>query len=150
MKILQSQREQAKLELRKKNLNKLLMERRMLQTHQMELSQPNDMKVQEEKEAIEVERKLGHLSLSKHCNNKNKRQKKCWNSKSIKHFKERCSYLRCFFCHKKGHIKKVCFFKKMMEQIKWIENLKKKKEHKKKLKKKKDKPKERTSPHIQD
>ena len=139
-KILQNQRQQAKLELRKKNINQILMEKRMFQAHQKELSQPIEIEVPEVKEEIEVERRLGHLSLSKHCNNKKKRQKKCWNCKSTKHFKERCPYLRCFFCHKKGHIKKVCFFKKLMEQIKWMENLKKKKEHKKKLKKKKDKP----------
>ena len=114
-KIIQNQRQKTKLELRKKKLNQILMEKRMFQAHQMKLFQPNETKVQEEKEAIEVERKLGHLNLSKHCNNKKKRQKKCWNSKSTKHFKERCPYLHYFFCHKKGNIKKVCFFKKMMD-----------------------------------
>ena len=102
-KILQNQRQQAKLELRKKNINQILMEKRMFQAHQKELSQPIEIEVPEVKEEIEVERRLGHLSLSKHCNNKKKRQKKCWNCKSTKHFKERCPYRRCFFVKKKPH-----------------------------------------------
>ena len=50
-KILQNQRQQAKLELRKKNINQILMEKRMFQAHQKELSQPIEIEVPEVKEA---------------------------------------------------------------------------------------------------
>ena len=56
------------------------------------------------------------LELSK-CKRRRKHcRKKCWNCRSSSHFKNKCPYLRCFFCHKMGHLKKNCHLK-MLEYI---------------------------------
>ena len=79
-------------------------------------------KLQEGKEdkSLKIEnedpRDIKGLDLSKHLKRKKKSRKRCWIWRSPTHFKNRCPYIRCFWCHKLGHTKAICHMK-MIEYI---------------------------------
>ena len=138
--IQKNKRQLTKLKLKKENINQILIEKRMSQAYQMELSQPIEIEAPEEKEVIKVvEREdLATKTYPSIVITKRKDRKNVGPVKAPITSKRDAPTYAVFFCHKKDHIKKVCFFKKPMEQIKLMENLKKKKEHKKKLKREED------------
>ena len=56
-------------------------------------------------------RDIKGLDLTKHLKRKKKSRKRCWICRSPIHFKNRCPYIRCFWCHKLGHTKATCDLK---------------------------------------
>ena len=130
---------EARLRRRKENIQKLLLHKRISQATKMESPQQKEDTIPEVIEVEEVTGMKGYPNLSSyHRKTKKKSKKRCWKCKSTSHFKKNCPNLRCFYCHKLGHIKAVCFFKKIMELCQRLDMLHKKKEHKKKVKQKKD------------
>ena len=119
MKYHQEKRRQTK---RKHLIQEHLMQRRNLFANQDMKQLDQIQKLQEGKEdknlKIENEdpRDIKGLDQTKHLKRKKKSRKRCWICRSPTHFKNRCPYIRCFWCHKLGHTKATCHLK-MIEYI---------------------------------
>ena len=122
LKKVKDSAEKRHLKIRKERLQTESMSRRKLFAanvgeFDIQINEPKEVK----EDSIYDKMKEGpsvnaHLELSK-CKRRRKHcRKKCWNCRSSSHFKNRCPYLRCFFCHKMGHLKKNCHLK-MLEYI---------------------------------
>ena len=114
--------EKRKLSKRKNQIQMVLMQRRNLFANQNGEQMEQNHKPQEDKEDMildsreEDPRGIKGLNLSKHYKKRKKSKKRCWICKSPTHFKNRCPYIRCFWCHKTGHIKTNCHMK-MIEYV---------------------------------
>ena len=98
------------------------MQRRNLFANQDMKQLVQNQKLQEVKEDINMDieyedpRDIKGLDLSKHLKRKKKSRKRCWICRSPAHFKNRCPYIRCSWCHKLSHTKATCHMK-MIEYI---------------------------------
>ena len=102
---------EAKFRRRKENLQKLLLHKRISQSTKMESPEQKEEKIPEVIEVEEITGIKGYPNLSSYHRKKKSKKRFC-KCKSTSHFKKNCPELRCFYCHKLGHIKAVCFFKK--------------------------------------
>ena len=129
--------------LRRKNrLNKILTEKRMNAHHKDQAHQKGFIDLEEE-EKKEGEEEKGHMDLNKHYKkSKRKSRKKCWNCKSAYHFRDHCPYIRCFHCHRLGHVKANCFMYRIQKLLKALEKQEKRKQKRRNQKAQKQKERE--------
>ena len=104
---LKNSAEKRRLDTRKKKLEAILTSKRLLFANNISenVGQPNNS--EEAKEVKEDQGNIGRLDLSSHKKRRKLSRKKCWICRPTSHFKNKCPYIRCFFCHKKGHMKKI-------------------------------------------
>ena len=113
--------EKRKLSRRKRNIEEIKSKKRIL------LSSPEEGKVAKLNEAledIEVEenpRGKGWLNLSSHKRRRKRSKKRCWLCRSSSHFKSKCPFIKCFYCHQFGYMKINCH-KRMIEYMFYREN----------------------------
>ena len=107
---------------RKNKIQRILMQRRNLFAKSNGEQMDQNHKPQEVKEDIVLEYKeeeprvIKGLDLTKHYQKRKKSKKRCWICRSPTHFKNRCPHIRCFWCHKFGHVKANCHMK-MIEYV---------------------------------
>ena len=115
--------EKKKLKRRRNAIQDILMMKRNLFAKPNEEQAIQNSNPQEASEDINLDieeedpRGIKGLDLSK-CHKKRKRnsRKRCRICKSYNHFKSRCPFIRCFWCHLLGHTKANCHLK-MIEYI---------------------------------
>ena len=99
----------------------ILMQKRNPFANQIGEKVEQNNKPQEDEEEIFIEksedpRGIKGLELSKHSKKRKKSRRRCWICRSPTHYKNRCPFIRCFWCHKLGHTKANCHMR-MIEYI---------------------------------
>ena len=113
--------EKRKINKKKQNIQMILMQKRNLFANQIGEKVEQNNKPQEEEEEIFIKksedpRGIKGLDLSKHRKKRKKCRRRCWNCRSPTHYKNRCPFIRCYWCHKLGHTKANCH-QRMIEYI---------------------------------
>ena len=121
-----------KLKRRKKEVQKIILNKR-IHAQQNEETLPKKVETQEviEVEMEETEVKGFSSCTMQRTRTKWKCRKKCWYCGSSYHFKKHCPKIRCFQCHRLGHMKAQCFMKKINKILEWMGKTIKEKEVKK-------------------
>ena len=121
--------------MRKEKINQFLTSRHLHAKIEDQTYQNGYMDQEIEKKEEKLEQN-GQLDLNQHYRRtKRVSRKKCWNCKSANYLRDHCPYIRCFHCHRLGHVKAHCFMKKIDKLLEVLEKENKKKEKKSTIKK---------------
>ena len=136
-KEMKSQIQEDRIKRKKEKIKQIIREKRMIQAQQI---QPTISEKEKAQEVVEVKMEEAEEKGFKSCTKTKKKwrsRKKCWCCGSSHHFKKHCPKIRCFSCHRLGHMKAQCFMKQIKQILQWMGKTIKKKEEKKKIKRKK-------------
>ena len=93
-----------------------------------------DLEVEKPKEE---EDNIGHLDLNQYRKRKKwKSKKRCWNCKSPNHLRDHCPRIRCFHCHRLGHVKANCYMHRINKILSELERQQRRKKKQKQQKQK--------------
>ena len=120
---------ETKLKLRKRTLDEILLSKRIPPSlpkdayivTQTQFRAPEDIEDKTNKKE-EPSKQKGKINMSNYKYRTRKSKKRCWICKSPNH----CPKIKCFHCHKLGHVKEHCYKRKVDFIFNWLWKMNKK------------------------